>query len=375
MGLAMLTVNAATVQITNQSDVNKLQDQVHALDKDLNILKEGMTSKLDAQDKRITDMTATQANHIGLVANQTTTLGNWIAWASAIITILVFAAGLISFRQKDKAIEEARRASKEEAEHWFNSKEQLYEEKFRLLEQQAIETIQAAVAKVSTHSNQALQAISKRVMQADRGTAPLSAQDKQTLQALNEVLIAKPEKEFTAQEYFARGLFEFSASRFEIALDAFEKALKSLSKEEQDPTTHAKYLVAKGRTLGELNLHEEAIELYRVIDQLYSTDPTLAVREQVAKALFNIGWELARLNLREEAVEVYSSVDQRYSSDPALAIREEVCRALYNKGLCLALLNRSKETEEINQIIIERYASDTSEILRNGVARAKANLH
>jgi Tfp pilus assembly protein PilO len=103
-----------------QADLDKLQDQIRTLDKDLAVLKETSSLKLDAQDKRLADVgltTAQHANHLAAVANHTTTMGNYISYTSILITVLVLGAGFITyFSAKSKAELEARDA----AEKWFN---------------------------------------------------------------------------------------------------------------------------------------------------------------------------------------------------------------------------------------------------------------
>ncbi len=97
------------------ANLDKLLEQFRVLDKDVSVLKEVSTSKLDAQDKRISDIglaTAQQGNHLSAISNQTAAVGNYIAWTSGVITLLVLAAGLITYFS-------ATRRVKEESREWF----------------------------------------------------------------------------------------------------------------------------------------------------------------------------------------------------------------------------------------------------------------
>ena len=99
-----------------QHDFEKLQEQVRAVDKDLAVQKEIANIKLEALEKRQNEITAQQANSLAAISNQTTTVGNYIAVTSFIVTLLVLGAGFITyFSATRKAKEEALEASKK----WF----------------------------------------------------------------------------------------------------------------------------------------------------------------------------------------------------------------------------------------------------------------
>jgi tetratricopeptide (TPR) repeat protein len=378
INLSLPSAQAAPERAAAQADVEKIQDQVHALDKDVAVF----IAKLDAQDKRLQDIqsiTANQANHIAMVANQTTVLGNWIAWTSAIITILVFFAGFISFRQKDKAIEEARRASKEEAEvaakEWFESHSKELKnviEKLKAeitsLKHQAKEEIENNVREVSAATAAAIQVIED---DSNKSPTDLSQAD---LATKVDALKSKAEAGFSAQDYFNKGSLEYGNSRFEIALEAFTNAIDALAREtDAEDTTRAKYLFRKALTLGRLNRNEDAITVYDLIVQRYSSDSSPVLREQVAKALFNKAVRLGKLNRSEDAIAVYDLIVQRYSPDTSNALREQVAKALINKILTLVQLDRSEDAIAVSDLIDQRFSSDTSPALREQVAKALLN--
>ena len=99
-----------------QADMDKLQEQIRTLDKELAIQREAFVTKLDDVEKRQTEITAQQANSLAAIANQTTSVGNYIANTSIAVTVLLVIAGLITFfNAKSKVVKEARIASAE----WF----------------------------------------------------------------------------------------------------------------------------------------------------------------------------------------------------------------------------------------------------------------
>ena len=66
-----------------------------------------------------------------------------------------------------------------------------------------------------------------------------------------------------------------------------------------------------------------------------------ALREQVAKALFNKGVTLGALNRSEEAIAVYGEVVRRFGDATEAALREQVAGALFNKAMASCRPKRS----------------------------------
>ena len=372
----LLSAHSAPERMAAQADVDKLQDQVHALDKDVGVF----SAKLDAQDKRIQDIqsiTASQANHIGMVANHTTTLGNWIAWVGALITLTVFIGGLISFRFKDKAIEEAKKAAKFEAEEWFeNHSKELQNEIAELRKEtsQAIAKIhehEAGVGNKARDAEKRIEDMTPKVFNKSKASE-LPQEDRAVLNTTNEALKQKPEAEFTAEDYFARGLAEYANERFESALTAFEQSLEHLSQAEP-AIKQVMFLFAKGVTLGALNRPDDEIAVYNLIDQRYSADTATTIREKVAKTLVNKGVALRKLNRSDDAIAVFDLIDQRYSADTATTIRKQVANALFNKGITLGTLNRPDDEIAVYDLIDQRYSAHTSTTIREKVATALFN--
>lgn len=146
------------------ANLDKLQEQFRVLDKDVSVLKEVSASKLDAQDKRISDIglaTAQQGNHLSAISNQTAAVGNYIAWTSGVITLFVFIAGFATyFSAKTRAEKEARDASA----NWFkeHSNELRMEiEKIRELARQTKESFSQAGNEVAASAIEVRETIKK----------------------------------------------------------------------------------------------------------------------------------------------------------------------------------------------------------------------
>lgn len=63
---------------------------------------------------------------------------------------------------------------------------------------------------------------------------------------------------------------------------------------------------------------------------------------EIAQALYNAGVVLGQLSRSEEAIAVYDDVVKRYGDAPEPALREQVAKALFNKGGTLSELNRRR---------------------------------
>ena len=296
------------------ADLEKLQEQIRIIDKDLIIQKEISVVRLDAQDKRLGDIaltTAQQANHLAAISNQTTTVGNYIGVTSVLITVFVFGAGFITYiSAKSKAKDEARDASA----LWFKQNAadlQKEIEKLRAEAQKVSEQIESHGNQIASEASSfaELAAASRAVLDSARAPAAGTSREAPNLQALQTVrdasdaLKEKPESQFTAADYFARGLASFSSENYQSALSAFEQAI-TLSKADATANKIAQYLFAKGVTLGALGKSEEAIAVYDEIDRRFGKDESPGVRAQVAIALNGLGFAkilLAKARWPEEA--------------------------------------------------------------------------
>ena len=141
----------------------------------------------------------------------------------------------------------------------------------------------------------------------------------------SNALKAKPESQFTAENFYARGLADISSTNYQSALSAFEQAIM-LSNADAPADQVAQYLFAKGVTLGALGKSEEEIAVYDEIDRRFGKDESPSVRERVAGGLVNKGFRLGALGRSEEAIAVYDEIDRRFSKDESPGVREQVDR-------------------------------------------------
>lgn len=369
MLLCMLTL--AADKAVSAVDVEKLNEQIRVLDKDLAVLKEVSTKQLDAQDKRIADLSLSashQSNHIAMVANQTASLGNFIGIVSLLIAVIAAVAGIFVYRRiPQKAADEANK--------WFrdNSKQLMGNLKNQATQaEQSMKAHTDAVVKTRLLTETAIKQAGSDILSVkdplngDQNATTTNSESLKIVAEASKALEAKPEVNFSAKEHFLRGLAHFGAKNFQSAIISFDNAIAN----NPDNEEFAKVLFGKGLSLGKLDKFEEAIAVYEQIDQRYGKDDTPAMRDLVAIALFNKGVRLGALSKSEEAINVYDQIDQRYGKDDSPAIRKQVVKALVNKGFRLGAMGKHEDAIAVYEQIDQRFGKDDAPAMREQVARA-----
>ena len=135
----------------------------------------------------------------------------------------------------------------------------------------------------------------------------------------------------------------------------------------------AKALFNLGVRLGELGRSEEAIAVYDDLLARFGTATELPLREQVARALVSKGVRLGALGRSEEAIAVYDDLLARFGTATELPLREQVARALVNKGVRLGALGRSEDAIAVYDDLLARFGTATELPLREQVAGALFN--
>ena len=103
----------------------------------------------------------------------------------------------------------------------------------------------------------------------------------------SEALKVKPEDAFTAADFYARGLADYTNKNYQSALLAFENTIRKLG-QDAPAQQSSEYLFAKASTLELMDKPEQEIAVYDEIDQRFGKDIAPRVRKQVVKA-FNGG--------------------------------------------------------------------------------------
>lgn len=384
--LALLSAIASAAPTSEGNQVKEVQQQVQGLDKDVAALKEASGSRLDALDTRIDSIKENLIDRLGSQDKRVEYLGaaaalqsNLIALLGLLITVIVFAASLAGyFTATKRAKEEAETA----VQKWFHEKEAALESQMSGLQAQitgALQDIEKSKNEVDHHAARAVNEIDLKVAQQilsgvpGKDSASESPPDPASVAVVRKVsqaLQSIPEKEFTSEDHYARGLDELVANRFDSALLSFDKALDKALEESISPERYAGLMFARAVTLKELDQRQEAVEVYDEIDRRFGRNASPVMREQVAGALVNKGAALGQRGLHKDAIIVSDQILQRYGSDDSPAMREHISGALINKGISLGQLGRSEEAIAVYDEIEQRYGSDDNRVLRTRVSGA-----
>jgi tetratricopeptide (TPR) repeat protein len=345
---------------------------LRSVERDLVILKETNILRLDAQDKRIADINAATTQH----GNHTAAVGNYIAWTSVVITLIVFAAGLVTyFSATRRAQDEARKAAK----RWFDENALDLKSQIEGLRQQAsseFEGHKKAVAVMASSAQLQMEEALKTFIREsspgadERSSDAAASAAAVVVQEKSIALRSKPEASFSPEDHFTRGLSHFSEGRFESAIASFNDGLSMLADAVgAAPPQLAQLLSAKALTLDRLGRSEDAIAMYDELDRCFAKDVRPALREQVARGLLNKGFALDKLYRPADAIAAYAELDRRFGKDEDPALREQVARGLFNKGFRLGTLDKPADEIAMYDELDQRFGKDKSPVLREAVAR------
>jgi tetratricopeptide (TPR) repeat protein len=146
-----------------------------------------------------------------------------------------------------------------------------------------------------------------------------------------------------ATAWFNRGLALGDLSRYDEALESFDRAI-------QLQPDDARAWNNRGWPLDELGRYEEALE---------SFDKAVQFKSDLAEAWKNRGLELGKLGRHEEALESY---------DKAIQLQPDDASAWYNRGLALLSLDRHEEALESYDKAIQLQPDDAMTWNNRGVA-------
>jgi tetratricopeptide (TPR) repeat protein len=369
------------------ADIEKLQEQVRTMDKDMTVLKEIANTKLEAQNNRIADLgtaTTQQSNYLSAISVQTTAVSNKIAWFSVLITIFIFIAGVATyFNAASKARDEARK--------WFD--EQALENKEYDLSRQMTE-LEVKVTKVTRDAEEATKTIEeKKQIVEDRFKNALAIFDKtesistRTTSAehvdvderieppIEEKQMMKTEKSSLYEEFFVKAGDFYVGRDYQSALECLIISHRLGEELHAKTSTQVNILLAQGLTLSALTKHREAVAVYEKIEQSYAQLKDPELRALVARALVNKGVSLGELNKRSEAIAVYNSIEQLYGHVQQSELQALVAKALVNKAMILGQLNiNDTAVTTVFENVVQRYSYSTDPQLIVEVARAQNGL-
>ena len=331
----------------SQVDLDKLQEQVRSIDKDIAVLKEGTQKNLEALKDRQNEITTVQANSLAAIANQTTTVGNYITKTSTGITVLLFFVGLATYIGVTKKVEEeAGKAAKK----WIDENSVALDKQIAELQAQAArasEEINVLSTRFKFYVDAETAGITEKVKEAGAVAPQILAAKKirpdekfsgnanqaavKIVQEANEALKNKPEGAFTAEDFYARGLADFTNENYQSALLAFENASRGL-KTNAPNQQRVTYLFATALTLGMVLEFDREIGLYEEIDRSFGWDRRSDVRKVVAKGILNKSIRLSLLGRTADAALEHENLLRRFGNDVDPDVKDVVAGAFQLAG-------------------------------------------
>ena len=182
-------------------------------------------------------------------------------------------------------------------------------------------------------------------------------------------LAQKRKEDYVYEDWHNAAFIAYTEKRYEAALHDFSQALQYAKTKEQT----ARALFNQGVVLREMGSFEEALQVYKQVDERYGKDTDLGVRGPVAKALVNQGVVLEQIDRSREALQVFKQVSERYGKDTDPGVRERVAKALFNQGFVLGKIGRSEEALRVYEEVDARYGKDTDSGVREQVVKALFN--
>jgi tetratricopeptide (TPR) repeat protein len=135
----------------------------------------------------------------------------------------------------------------------------------------------------------------------------------------------------------------------------------------------AKALFNKGATLEKDGQGPAGVAMYDDIVHRFGEALEPALRAAVAKALFYKGLALEKIGPSEAEIAAYDEVVRRFGDAPEPALREQVAFALFNKALALGQAGKSQEAVAAYDDLVRRFGNAPELTLREQVAWALFN--
>jgi tetratricopeptide (TPR) repeat protein len=353
-GLDIARLQAASSgQDTLRQDVKELSEKVETNGREIARLE----SASGGQDQRLGDIN----NRIGDV-------NLWLAGFSALVTLLLASAGVLTYwGARERAGAEARTA----AQAWIDENAEKLRQQLVGLEKEA----EGHKARMKTEADGVVEHGRKMHSLLDglqaESAASASSAEKEALKQADTALTAKPEQDYTADDWNLRAYAAASRANWDEAAVYFAKAADSpgATKEQE-----ARALFNRGVVLGKGDRYDEEIVAYaelvkRHADTLKPDSP----REWVARALANMGVALGKGDRHGEALATYAELLNRFDSAPELKLREAVAKGLANKGFSLGKLDRYEEALAALSELVNRFDGAQELGLREQVANALIN--
>lgn len=179
-------------------------------------------------------------------------------------------------------------------------------------------------------------------------------------------------QDHTALALYAQGMAEYADGEWAEAQQQFVQALAQVPPDM--PALHIQCAIALAAALHAQGQSAQALVLCDQLVQRHGSDPQLAVRQQLVKAMYNQAQIFDALQQPEAELAVFSAMAQRYGQDPDPAVRECLAGALFNRCITLGQHAAPAEAQRACTDFLEHFALDTTPAVRGLQAQVLLKL-
>ncbi len=321
-----------------------------ALEERLDRAAEVERHDVDAVNTRVSDLN-------GRIAD----LGIILGLGAGVIGVIAIVATVMGYFSVSRRVNEA-------AHEWMKEHTEELERKYATLMDAAQDRVDAAAAKAEASSKQVEEVVvtARRQLDAGFGAQQLPVAERAALEIAAEQTKAKPEREFTVDDWASRALASYADGKLDIAAAYFENAAASAG----TPADVASYMHWRGHVLVELRRYDKAIAVFDELVRRFDGSADSAVREEIAKSLFDKASALERLGRPLDAISAYEALIARFGKEEAPEFGRYVAKAFLGIGSARGQIGQLKEALSAYDQVVRRFRDATDPGLREQVAAA-----
>lgn len=202
------------------------------------------------------------------------------------------------------------------------------------------------------------------------GEAQKSEEDRKAVADVAVAALAKPSHDRSASEYRAIISKHEADKNWDEMLNAAREMQLLFSEKPEDL---ALALIAEGVALWQSGRPENAISVWDGVVARFGAKTESALRERVARSLFNKAAALADMKQYRDEIATYDELISRFEDTMEPVFQELVAEALVNKGVAIARLGLYVDSIVLYDNVILRLESRLEVALQKQVAMALVN--
>jgi tetratricopeptide (TPR) repeat protein len=340
------TQTEADLRVIKENQQKDLQQYQKILDSHKEQIVAGQKDRLDAFDKRISD------------------INFYLAIYAILGTIIAIAVSLLALFTAGSKAEES-------AKNWFKQNENDLRERLKKLEYDVLTHAQNT-KQAMTADAEALKFEKENIQQSMMvGSIITASTDNPQLESAANSLKQKPEAQYNFDDWNTRAYAAVSENKIALAAEYWSNA--ALSQGATDLEI-ARALYNQGVSLGRLKQYESSIASYSELIDRFGTSTLPAMETLVATALVGKGARYEQLNEFAKAIASYSEVISHFGESTVLDLQIHVARSLVNKGNAHGESSQFKEATASHNEAIRRFGASSEPALQEQVTRAMNSI-